>query len=153
MALKTNNIKSNFSKSLYLQKFFISILIITSITPSVSIAYDATDLVKDLIEFAAEQPGYDNPSSNESYSNAQAQGGGSCEQQDKALDAEFVRRNNAIPSNDNVAKLALIHNVSLRMRDIWLPCNKEKARNYEKTAADTLNTCLGIATNPALCTR
>ena len=153
MAFKTNNMKSNFSKSFYLQKTFICILIITSIIPSVSMAYDMTDLVKDLTEFAAEQPGYNNPSSNESYSNNQLQGGGDCAANDRALETEFIRKDNAIPGNDNVARLALIHNVSLRMRDIWLPCNKEKARNYDKTAADTLSTCLGIATDPALCTR
>ena len=77
--------------------------------------------------------------------------GNSCEQQDKVLEAEFVKRNDTIPRNDNVARLALIHSVSLRMRDIWLPCNNEKARNYEKTATDTLNTCLRISPNEALC--
>lgn len=77
--------------------------------------------------------------------------GNSCEQQDKLLEAEFVRRNDAISSDDKVARLALIHSVSLQMRDIWLPCNKEKARNYEKTAADTLNTCLRISPSEALC--
>lgn len=78
--------------------------------------------------------------------------GGNCAQQDKEIEAEFVRRNSSIPSNDNVAKLALVHSVSLRMRDVWLPCNAEKAKAYEQTAASVLKTCQGIAADVRLCT-
>lgn len=78
---------------------------------------------------------------------------GRCAQNDAEINAEFERRNEAISTRDNVAKLALLRSTSVRLRDAWLPCNPAKARTYELTAADALRTCQGIATDPGLCNR
>ncbi len=77
---------------------------------------------------------------------------GSCAASEKQLEAELDRRNATIAPNDNVSRLALIRSITLRMRDAWRPCNPEKVKVYEQTAASTLNTCLGIASNASLCT-
>lgn len=155
MQSETKNKKYVFKVNLFSQKIIMCFLIAFTITPTTIKAdeLDALylDLFKAIVEIATDEPTPNASSTSGNYDRTQARGGGSCEQQAEALDAEFVQRNNSIPSNDNVARLALIHSVSLRMRDIWLPCNKEKASNYEKTAADTLNTCLGIATHEAVC--
>lgn len=74
-----------------------------------------------------------------------------CAHDETAMTAEFERRNKRISSNDNVGRLALVRAVSLRLRDLWLPCNSAKARAYEKTATDTLRTCEQIASNSAAC--
>ena len=79
---------------------------------------------------------------------------GSCSeraQMVETIEADFTKRFNAVPANNQVRRLGLLYSVTTTVSEIWLPCNPAKAKSYKDTADGTLKTCTAIANTPGAC--
>ena len=69
----------------------------------------------------------------------------------ETIEADFTKRFNAVPADNQVRRLGLLYSVTTTVSEIWLPCNPAKAKSYKDTADGTLKTCKAIANTPSAC--